>query len=170
MVAMEQGIAPHERSLGRGDEIEEERRLAFVGMTRAKEELYLCLARVRDFRGQTRCAVPSPFLTELPEDALENIDLSASAGGTAGAVDAWRGGRSDADAGWRDAGIVLRGTGQELAGAEYAEGMLVRHETYGQGRVTEVTGYGAMRKMKIRFAAAGERTFLVAKARLTILG
>ena len=47
LTAMEQGLLPHERSLGREDEVEEERRLAFVGMTRAKEELYLCHARMR---------------------------------------------------------------------------------------------------------------------------
>ncbi len=46
MVAVEQGLLPHERSLGRNEEVEEERRLAFVGMTRAKEELYLSLARM----------------------------------------------------------------------------------------------------------------------------
>jgi DNA helicase-2/ATP-dependent DNA helicase PcrA len=170
MAAVEQGLLPHDRSLARDDEVEEERRLAFVGMTRAKEELYLCHARLREFRGQTQYAVPSMFLDELPPEGIDAVDLSTSGAGSSRAINEWRGGRSDADAGWRDAGIVLRGTGQELAGAEYAEGMLVRHETYGQGRVTEVTGYGAMRKMKIRFAAAGERTFLVAKARLTILG
>ncbi|HXS44884.1 MAG TPA: 3'-5' exonuclease, partial [Solirubrobacteraceae bacterium] len=53
MLAVEQGILPHERSLSRDKEVEEERRLAFVGMTRAREELYLCHARLRDFRGQT---------------------------------------------------------------------------------------------------------------------
>ena len=66
MVAVEQGILPHERSLGRDEEVEEERRLAFVGMTRAKEELYLCHARMREFRGKTLYAVPSMFLDELP--------------------------------------------------------------------------------------------------------
>src|SRR5262249_7600782 len=53
MVAVEQGILPHERSLAKAPEVEEERRLAFVGMTRAEEELHLCHARMREFRGQT---------------------------------------------------------------------------------------------------------------------
>src|SRR5438270_6095229 len=90
MVAVEQGLLPHERSLGRDDDVEEERRLAFVGMTRAKEELYLCHARLREFRGNTLYAVPSMFLEELPADALQAIDLSA--GGGQPAADHWRGG------------------------------------------------------------------------------
>src|SRR5262249_18777798 len=65
MPALEQGILPHERSLSANDEVEEERRLAFVGMTRAKQELYLTHARMREFRGQTMYAVPSMFLEEL---------------------------------------------------------------------------------------------------------
>jgi DNA helicase-2/ATP-dependent DNA helicase PcrA len=89
----------------------------------------------------------------------------------------WRGGSVAAQQGWADAGIAPR-SGAEIvrrwqsegkAGSDYAEGMLVRHETYGQGRITDVSGYGAMRKVKIRFATAGERTFLVEKAKLTIL-
>src|SRR5205807_4556605 len=103
LVAMEQGLLPHERSLGRGDEVEEERRLAFVGMTRAKEELYLCHARLREFRGNTLYAVPSMFLGELPEEAVSALDLSA--GGGEQAADAWRGGSPAAETGWTDAGL-----------------------------------------------------------------
>ena len=55
------------------------------------------------------------------------------------------------------------------SGGKYAEGMLVRHGTYGQGRVTEVSGQGALRKVKIRFASAGERTFIADKVTLEIL-
>jgi DNA helicase-2/ATP-dependent DNA helicase PcrA len=171
MLAVEQGLLPHERSLAKDDEVEEERRLAFVGMTRAKEELYLCHARLREFRGQTVYTVPSMFLEELPADGIEAIDLSASAAGSARAMDEWRGGGPAAEPGWADAGITPRKTGAAggTSESDYAEGMLVRHETYGQGRVIEVSGYGAMRKVKVRFAGAGERTFLVNKAKLTVV-
>jgi DNA helicase-2/ATP-dependent DNA helicase PcrA len=170
MAAVEQGLLPHDRSLARDEEVEEERRLAFVGMTRAKEELYLGHARLREFRGQTQYAVPSMFLDELPADGIDAIDLSAGAAGSSRAINEWRGGGQDAEAGWHDAGIRTESSrGSSTAGPDYAAGMLVRHETYGQGRVTEVSGYGAMRKVKVRFASAGERTFLVAKAKLTIV-
>ncbi len=76
IVATEQGILPHERCLAKDEDLEEERRLAFVGLTRAKEELYICHARLREFRGQTLYAVPSMFLEELPPESVENVDLS----------------------------------------------------------------------------------------------
>src|SRR5437588_7121735 len=79
MLANEQGILPHERSLNRNEELEEERRLAFVGMTRAKEELYLSYCRMREFRGQTLYAIPSMFLEELPREGIKEVDLSSSA-------------------------------------------------------------------------------------------
>jgi DNA helicase-2/ATP-dependent DNA helicase PcrA len=170
MVAVEQGLLPHERSLAHEEEVEEERRLCFVGMTRAKEELFLSHARLREFRGQTLYAVPSMFLSELPADAVEHEDLSAAS--SAQAIPAWRGGPASADAGWMEAGIPLRAPRREQSGESgqaLAEGMLVRHDAYGVGRVTELRGYGAMRTVKIRFSSAGERSFRVDKARLTVV-
>jgi DNA helicase-2/ATP-dependent DNA helicase PcrA len=169
MIAMEQGILPHERSLTKDDEVEEERRLAFVGMTRAKEELYLCHARLREFRGQTLYAVPSMFLDELPQERIEHLDLSAAAAGTRQAMDAWRTGSPAADQGWIDAGVAPRRAKDDAAGGSYREGMLVEHATYGRGRITEVSGYGALAKVKIRFGS-GERTFLASKVQLKVVG
>jgi DNA helicase-2/ATP-dependent DNA helicase PcrA len=171
LVAVEQGILPHERSLGRESDIEEERRLAFVGMTRAKEELYLCHARLRDFRGNTLYAVPSMFLDELPPTTVEHVDVSS----TARAADLYRGGGGPAARqGWDEAGVPpiplpvpprwAAGDGPGLT-----EGMLVRHASYGVGRVTEVSGYGAMRKVKIRFQTAGERSFIADKVQLEVV-
>ena len=176
MVAVEQGLLPHERSLNDPQELEEERRLAFVGMTRAKEELYLCHARLREFRGNTLYAVPSMFLDELPADSVERVDLSVSAAGTARAIQEWRGGGKAAEPGWADAGVTLKPTPlpvpdshQSGTGTGLVEGVLVKHAEYGIGRVTELSGYGALRKVKVRFASAGERTFLAEKAKLEIV-
>jgi DNA helicase-2/ATP-dependent DNA helicase PcrA len=173
MIAMEQGLLPHERSLGHTEEVEEERRLAFVGMTRAKEELYLCHARMRDFRGNTLYTVPSMFLEELPEEAIQAIDQS---GETHAAIEHWRGGGAAAQQGWTDAGVrpkpdpipprVPEGAGE---GRAFVAGMLVHHATYGNGRIVEVSGQGALRRVKIRFATAGERTFIADKVTLEIL-
>jgi DNA helicase-2/ATP-dependent DNA helicase PcrA len=173
MAAVEEGILPHERSMNRPDQLEEERRLCFVGMTRAKEELYLSHARLREFRGQTLSAIPSNFLDELPRDAIEEVDASAGRG-AARAADTWRrGGGPAAAEGWVDAGVAPRnwsGTPKTRSdGPGYVEGMLVRHDTYGMGRVTEVSGLGALRKVKVRFATQGERTFIADKAKLEIV-
>jgi DNA helicase-2/ATP-dependent DNA helicase PcrA len=183
MLAVEQGLLPHERSLAKEEEIEEERRLAFVGMTRAKEELYLCHARMREFRGQTLYAVPSMFLEELPVDGVESVDLSATPSRPSRAYDEWRGGNQAAEQGWEDAGIDLpmsrgrqatltpraKGKGEAALTADYAVGMLVKHDTYGIGKVTQVSGYGAVRVVKIRFPDAGERSFRVDKAKLIVV-
>jgi DNA helicase-2/ATP-dependent DNA helicase PcrA len=172
MTAVEQGLLPHERSLAKEDEVEEERRLAFVGMTRAKEELYLCHARLREFRGQSMYAVPSMFLDELPADGVQAVDLAADDRGRA--MDEWRSGGRAAEAGWADAGVTPRPrpetarTGAGPAPA-YAAGMLVRHDTYGVGKVTHVDGYGTSRKIKVRFSSHGEKTFIADKAKLAIV-
>lgn len=74
LIAVEHGLLPHERSRGNPDELEEERRLMFVGMTRAQEELQISYARNRDFRGQRKMTVPSEFLMELPRPEMELFD------------------------------------------------------------------------------------------------
>ena len=175
MLANEQGILPHERSLAKEDEVEEERRLAFVGLTRAKEELYVSYARLREFRGQTLYAVPSMFLEELPPEGIENVDLSASGAGTKRALDYWRTTTTAASQAWYDPGLPLPRPSRGKEAVEvlespvnYSEGMLVEHANYGRGRITEVSGHGVMRKVRIRFPS-GERSFIAGKAKLTIV-
>ncbi len=71
LVAMEDGILPHERSLDRPDQLEEERRLVFVGITRAREHLHASCARMRDYRGMRRVSAPSIFLAEMTGSETE---------------------------------------------------------------------------------------------------
>jgi DNA helicase-2/ATP-dependent DNA helicase PcrA len=78
IVAFEDGMLPHERVGRHPDEVEEERRLAFVGLTRAKEELQLSYAVTRDFRGQRRRTIPSSFLMEMPRCEMEFVDTTAA--------------------------------------------------------------------------------------------
>jgi DNA helicase-2/ATP-dependent DNA helicase PcrA len=143
-------------------------------MTRAKEVLYLCRASVREFRGSRFDTVPSMFLKELPQDAIEVIDQSS---GVQPAVDMWRlGGGSAAQQGWTDAGLRLKpdplgppvpdGAGTRA----FVVGMLVRHPNYGKGRIVDVSGQGALRRVKVRFASAGEQTFIADKVTLEIIG
>jgi DNA helicase-2/ATP-dependent DNA helicase PcrA len=176
MAAVEQGLLPHERSLARTDELEEERRLAFVGMTRAKEELYLTHARSREFRGQTVYPVESMFFRDMPAESIEHVDLSTDSHSLA-AFDEWRGGGAAAAQGWHDAGVrprpapipprVPAASDGETAG--YVVGTLVRHASYGMGRVVEVSGQGVLKRVKIRFSTAGERTFIADKVKLEIV-
>ncbi|RIK79189.1 MAG: AAA family ATPase [Planctomycetota bacterium] len=75
LVAFEHGLLPHERSINDEEQLEEERRLAFVGITRAREALQLSYAVHRDFRGQRRRTVPSQFLLEMPRDQMELVEV-----------------------------------------------------------------------------------------------
>ena len=75
LVAVEEGLLPHERSRQSAEQLEEERRLMFVGITRAQEELHISLTRERDFRGVRKGTVPSHFLMELPREEMEVEDL-----------------------------------------------------------------------------------------------
>jgi DNA helicase-2/ATP-dependent DNA helicase PcrA len=77
LVAVEHGLLPHERSTNDEAQMEEERRLAFVGITRAKDELQLSYAVERDFRGQRRYTVPSSFLMEMPREAMDLVHSTA---------------------------------------------------------------------------------------------
>ncbi len=175
IAAVEQGILPHERSLAKDDQVEEERRLAFVGITRAKEECYLTHARLREFRGTALYAIPSLFLEELPKDAIEEIDVSSSAAGRQQVMDEWRGGGKAAESGWVDAGVRPKAKPEPIppatnaGGDGLAVGTFVHHPQFGPGRITDLSGYGAMRRVKVRFASGGEKTLVVEHAKLTIL-
>jgi len=81
MIAMEDGILPHERSLDHPDQLEEERRLVFVGITRGREEVHASCARIRDYRGSRRISAPSLFLTEMTGSETVVTGAEAPEGG-----------------------------------------------------------------------------------------
>jgi len=172
VLAMEQGLLPHERSLGKDEDVEEERRLCFVGMTRAMKELNLCHARLREFRGQTLYAVPSMFLDELPV-GVQREDLAAHKNVGRGAIEEWRTrvGPAAASTGYATRAPVapIKPTIPDPPDGGYAAGQVVQHEEYGIGQVLDISGFGALRKMRIRFAAAGEKTFIADKVRLKVI-
>ncbi len=75
---MEEGIFPHSRTLDDPEELEEERRLAYVGITRAEEKLYLTRAKMRMLFGQTSANPPSIFLREIPQELVEPVGKPAA--------------------------------------------------------------------------------------------
>src|SRR5437660_12064912 len=130
-------------------------------MTRAKEELYLTHARLREFRGQALYAVPSMFLDELPHgDTVETVDRSHHSGGPP-VADRWRGGSAASHEGWEDAGYAPPQPAAKPDENGYAVGMIVEHGMYGRGKITDLSGVGPMRRLKIRFGRHGEKTFVV---------
>ncbi|MFC5448720.1 DNA helicase PcrA [Paenibacillus aestuarii] len=96
IIGMEEGVFPHSRAFSDNDELEEERRLAYVGITRAEEELFLTCARMRTLFGRTAANAPSRFLAEIPQELVENVSMGSIGGGGYG-----RAGRSSS---WGNSG------------------------------------------------------------------
>ncbi len=177
--ACEEGLLPHERSLGKDEDVEEERRLCFVGMTRAMKELHLSHARMREFRGQLNYAIPSSFLGELPRDSsVEHVDLSMTRNFARGAADEWRAKVAPAARDWADTGVrpfVPPKKAEETSisvppDTGLSVGALVQHDEYGLGQVTDLSGFGALRRVKVRFPGHGEKTFVADKVKLKVVG
>jgi DNA helicase-2/ATP-dependent DNA helicase PcrA len=171
IAGLEQGILPHSRSSEDARELEEERRLLFVGITRAERELYLSHCRVREFRGQRQATLPSSFLMELPEEPMIIRDVSGILSGMASSVP-WRPApRSVAATSPREFRLS---TAAALAGAPVAAvdpntfqpGIAVLHPKYGVGRIVAIEGAGPNRKGRVAFTLGGERTFVLAQSPL----
>jgi DNA helicase-2/ATP-dependent DNA helicase PcrA len=202
LAGLEQGLLPHERALHDPNDVEEERRLAFVGITRARQELYLSYADQRLIRGVMLPRAPSQFIYELPEDDVERESFAPS---TPRQFEGWSanepGGRSGT--GWREPGGRWResgdrrGTGGSGRGprhrpwrereqepsftmddptlplaridpespfSDWRPGMLVQHDRYGVGEIVSIHPAPGQTRAAIRFAAHGQRTFILEKA------
>ncbi len=195
IVAIEEGLLPHERSKNSPDQLEEERRLLFVGITRAEEELNLSLARYREFRGQRRMTVPSQFLWELPRDEMQIVEPGQAANWDNS--DPHEHDHSHAEVDFDEpviqvgtaekrppalsplrglAGIKLT-TAAEMAGESklgsrvsaelFSLGMLVRHPEYGLGTIVALSGDGSKRSATVDFPAAnGYKKFRLEQSEL----
>lgn len=175
IIGIEQGILPHSRSADSDSELEEERRLLFVGITRARKELYLSFCRVREFRGQRSVAIPSCFISELPEGPIRSRDLSETVEYATPSPRRMIAQRPSAPP---PSGFRLM-TAAELAGsaasvgdelAKFRPGVTVRHPEYGLGRIVSIDGAGPGRKGRVAFAVGGEKTFVLAMSPLKTVG
>ncbi len=189
LIGLEQGILPHVRSADRPAALEEERRLLFVGITRARRELYLSAARQREVRGQRQVALPSPFLQELPEDAVHFSDRSGLE--IRSRRPAWQGGpgsdsndpaqpsrTNDRTVGFQlhSAADLARAQNGDLRSSpetsdpdQFRRGSAVLHPQYGLGTIQEIQGVGPKRKVRVAFAVHGLKTFLLEKATLRVV-
>ncbi|MCH8292201.1 DNA helicase PcrA [Candidatus Poribacteria bacterium] len=148
MVGMEEGLLPHQRSFASEAELEEERRLCYVGITRAKEEIYLTHARSRRLFGQTDYRMPSRFIEEIPEELLKREDAYQPRRPTISSYDP---DEPDTD------------DGQSF---DYSVGEVVYHMKFGRGRITAISGYGEDMRVTVRFERGIEKTLMAGYARL----
>jgi len=149
LTGMEEGVFPHSRTLGEKKELEEERRLAYVGLTRARERLYLSRAEYRSAWGAPNYNPPSRFLDEIPENL---IDWNKSASGFASPPITRKKFPSPPPP---------RATGKQSNSLQLAIGDRVSHDTFGLGTVISVSGEGEKAEATINFGSYGEKRLLL---------
>ncbi|GAA2994893.1 DNA helicase PcrA [Streptomyces fulvorobeus] len=149
LTGMEDGVFPHMRALGQAKELEEERRLAYVGITRARERLYLTRAAMRSAWGQPSYNPPSRFLEEIPDHHLEwkrRGPMAAPAGPTSGITSSLSSSRSRTG----PSGFATRRTADKPV-VTLVVGDRVTHDQFGLGTVTAVEGFGDQAKATVDF-------------------
>ncbi|GGP91236.1 DNA helicase [Streptomyces griseomycini] len=163
LTGMEDGVFPHMRALGQTKELEEERRLAYVGITRARERLYLTRSAMRSAWGQPSYNPPSRFLEEIPAAHLEwkrtgggSPSPSGPVSGVAASLSSSRSRSSASGA----SGFATRRTGDRPA-VSLAVGDRVTHDQFGLGTVVAVKGTGANAEATIDFGDTKPKRLLL---------
>ena len=156
LAGLEDGLLPHSRSLESDAELEEERRLFYVGLTRAKEKAFLSLVRRRNLFGGFKDTTPSRFLFDLPASLVRWEDAFAVAP-TPAPSPQWRHGEI---ASQRRHGEI-RYEEEKPSMPSGRESRRVRHPVFGEGRIEAVEGTGADRKIIARFPVYGLKKILV---------
>ena len=183
LVGMEDGLLPLRREDANSiEDLEEERRLAYVGMTRARKRLYLTSARIRRLHGKQMPGRLSPFFLEVPRDVV--VDRTAAAGRDpfratlpypgAPAAGGWgREPRTPSpeprSSGGRESGPRPPGPGPRSSSSHpdgWRPGLKVRHASFGSGVILQVQGTGAQTKLVVYFDRAGRKTLIPSLAKL----
>lgn len=174
---MEEGIFPGNQSIYASEEdLEEERRLAYVGITRAKEKLYLVNARQRMLYGTTNRNMASRFIREIPLSVTDDITVAETfrprSGFTAGKTGSFTGGRSNttvigsAKTASSSAHKFGQVGGAASSGVFYAVGDTVRHKTFGTGLILSATPMGNDNLLEVAFDRAGTKKLMANFAKL----
>ncbi len=167
ITGMEEGLFPHENSMNDYDGLEEERRLMYVAITRARKRLYLSHSQTRMLHGQTRYNIKSRFFEELPEHALKWITpvKSAFSQGLPSRQDSWQNQASnffDAPAVTQRAAPVSHGPN-----AWVRSGVQVFHTKFGEGTVVSIEGVGDDARAQVNFPRHGTKWLALSVAKLT---
>ncbi len=166
LVGLEDGLLPLRRNGAEPDDEEEERRLAYVGMTRARKQLTLTLARARRLHGQLLPGRPSPYLLEIPRDVLD--DRAAASGRDAFRLHVPRPARPQPAAGREEAPLRPAATRppRRTHPEGWRPGLKVRHASFGTGVVLQVQGSGTQVRLVVYFDRAGRKTLIPSLAKL----
>ena len=149
LVGLEDGLFPSQQSVDDPGRLEEERRLCYVGMTRAMSDLYLTYAESRRLYGRETSARPSRFLREIPAETVQEIRIRAQVS--------------------RPVTAVGLQTGKIRQNNTFKLGQHVGHAKFGEGVVLQVEGEGAQERVQINFREAGTKWLMLAYAKLEVL-
>ncbi|MGE0448431.1 MAG: ATP-dependent helicase [Vicinamibacterales bacterium] len=175
LAGLEEGLFPHSRSSEDEEELEEERRLCYVGMTRARQRLVITGAARRRVFGEYQASEPSRFIDEIPSELLERSVSSFSSSSHQSSFSSSRGWSRDQ---FRPSGSGVGGRTREQeptyayededqsAGLVLRAGMRVRHQQFGVGHVISVEPLDGDAKLVVRFNSAGVKTLRAKYARL----
>ncbi len=149
LTGMEEGLFPHQRSLEDAGSLEEERRLCYVGMTRARQQLILSAAEVRRMHGSENYNRPSRFIREIPTELIHEIRPQLNTSRPMAASDPYK----------RAVKIIDDS-------APYKLGTLVQHKKFGEGMVINFEGSGEHARVQVNFSTAGAKWLVLAYANL----
>ena len=169
LAGMEDGLFPHQRSLNDLDSLEEERRLAYVGTTRAMLHLYITYAEQRRLHGIDSYGQPSRFIKEIPEELLEEVRPRVHGRGAGGGYPTSYG---SGYGGSGYGGGVARGAPSALREESVAPGLKlgarVTHAKFGAGVVLAVEGQGPNARIQVNFEGAGSKWLMLQYANLSL--
>ncbi|MDD5266960.1 MAG: DNA helicase II [Methylococcales bacterium] len=149
LVGMEEGLFPSQQSVDDVARLEEERRLCYVGMTRAMQQLYLTYAESRRLYGRESYPRPSRFLREIPAEFIQEVRIRATVSRPVTAA--------------KPKALPLQTTGSHKLGQS------VIHEKFGEGVILQMEGSGAQERVQINFKHAGVKWLMLAYAKLDVL-
>ena len=153
IAGMEAGLFPNRRSEEEPGRLEEERRLAYVGITRAMRQLYLTYAETRRLYGAQTTNWPSQFLDEIPANCVEEVRLGGSVARP-----------------FRTRGSNGADTGEAVPETALQIGQTVRHAKFGEGVILQADGHGERTRVQVRFARSGSKWLMLAYADLEPVG
>ncbi|CAB3852457.1 UvrD-helicase domain-containing protein [Achromobacter mucicolens] len=175
ITGLEEGLFPHENSILEPAGLEEERRLMYVAITRARQRLYISLAQSRMLHGQTRYAMRSRFLDEIPEQHLKWLTPKAGLAPVSATGAGWGGGNRGDAFGRKPTNTIAprqpRGvaTGVTVGDKQYRVGQGVRHARFGDGTIIGLSGAGQDAQAEIHFRDVGAKTLALGIAKLDIV-
>ena len=152
ITGLEEGLFPHEQSVTERDGLEEERRLAYVAITRARKRLYLSHAQTRMLHGQTRYNIPSRFLEEIPEGLMKWLTPRFSR-------------KKDFSWGKKEEPMAFKKPARDT-GTGFRIGQNVTHPKFGSGVIVDAEGAGGDARVQVNFGAQGVKWLAVAVAKL----